>query len=38
MGNKKIMDHGFIFRLKLLLIMKKHLFDEYFERTKAPVL
>ena len=27
MGNKKIVDHGFIFNLKLLLIMKKHLFD-----------
>ena len=27
MGNKKIVDHGFIFCLKLLLIMKKHLFD-----------
>ena len=26
-GNKKIVDHGFIFCLKLLLIMKKHLFD-----------
>ena len=24
---KKIVDHGFIFCLKLLLIMKKHLFD-----------
>ena len=27
MGNKKIWDHGFILCLKLLLIMKKHLFD-----------
>ena len=27
MGNKKIVDHGFIFCSKLLLIMKKHLFD-----------
>ena len=26
MGNKKVVDHGFIFCLKLLLI-KKHLFD-----------
>ena len=26
-GYKKIVDHGFIFCLKLLLIMKKHLFD-----------
>ena len=25
MGNKKIVDHGFTFCLKLLLIMKKHL-------------
>ena len=24
---KKIVDHGFIFCLKLLLILKKHLFD-----------
>ena len=29
MGNKKNVDHGFIFCLKLLLIMKKHLFDVY---------
>ena len=27
MGNKKKLDHVFIFCLKLLLIMKKHLFD-----------
>ena len=26
-GVQKIVDHGFIFCLKLLLIMKKHLFD-----------
>ena len=31
---KKFGDHGFIFCLKLLLIMKKHLFDVYFEQIK----
>ena len=35
MGNKKkIVDHGFIFCLKLLLIMKKHLFDVQVEQIK----